>query len=109
MTDDQAANRGPIGSSFDEFLIDQGIHNETIEYAVKAVFCWQLNEARKEKNLTKREFAELLGTSRSQLDRVLDPSNEGVTIETLKRAASALGKVVRISLVDEKQAELVAA
>jgi antitoxin HicB len=91
----------PLGSSFDSFLVETGIHHETTEHAVKAVFAWQLDEMRKAKGLSKKQFAELLGTSRSQLDRVLDPDNEGVTIETLKKAAHILGKKVHLELVDE--------
>lgn len=96
----------PFGSSFESFLVEKGIQDEVVEYAVKAVFCWQLDETRKKKNMTKKDFADLLGTSRSQLDRVLDPENEGVTIETLKRAAKVLGKKVVIELVDENSTQL---
>ncbi len=86
----------PLGSSFEDFLEVSGLREETNEYAAKAVFAWQLGETRKAKGLSKKEFAELLGTSRSQLDRVLDPENEGVTLETLKKAAHILGKRVYI-------------
>jgi DNA-binding Xre family transcriptional regulator len=91
----------PLGSSFESFLVEAGIRDETVEYAVKAVFAWQLDEVRKARGLSKKQFADLLGTSRSQLDRVLDPDNEGVTIETLKKAAHILGKKVHLELVDE--------
>ena len=91
----------PLGSRFDSFLMEAGIHDDTMEHAVKAVFAWQLDEVRKAKGLSKKQFAELLCTSRSQLDRVLDPDNEGVTIETLKKAAHILGKRVHLELVDE--------
>ncbi|MCW3476575.1 helix-turn-helix domain-containing protein [Limobrevibacterium gyesilva] len=103
--DRDADNIGPFGSSFDDFLSERGLLEETTEYAVKAVFSWQLNEARKAKGLTKREFAELLGTSRSQLDRILDPDNDAVTLETLRKAAQLLGKRVRLELTDAAMRE----
>lgn len=98
----------PLGSTFDSFLTEAGLLEAATEHAVKAVFAWQLNETRKARGLTKKQFAELLGTSRTQLDRVLDPGNDGVTIETLKKAAQILGKRVRLELVDEGK-ELTAA
>lgn len=102
-TNNQPEVVSPIGSSFDDFLQERGVRNETIEYAVKSVFAWQLEEARKSRGLSKKDFAELLGTSRSQLDRVLNPDNEGVTLETLKKAAHVLGKRVHLELVDESE------
>ena len=74
-----------------------------MEHAVKAVFAWQLDEVRKARGLSKKHFTDLLGTRRSQLDRVLDPDNEGVTLETLKRSAHILGKRVHLELMDETE------
>jgi hypothetical protein len=93
----------PLGSSFENVLVASGLHDDVTEYAVKAVFAWQLDERRKAKGLTKKQFADLLGTSRSQLDRVVDPDNEGVTIETLKKAARVPGKKVHLELVDNDE------
>jgi hypothetical protein len=92
---------GPFGSSFDDFLAEHGILEETTNKAVKAAFAWQLDQARQAAGMTKSEMSRLLGTSRSQLDRLLDPDNDAVTIETLAKAAAVLGKQVRLELVDE--------
>jgi antitoxin HicB len=91
---------GPLGSSLEDFLREEGMLEEATEHAIKAVIAWQLQQAMKEQRLTKKSMAERLGTSRSQLDRLLDPANEGVTLESLKRAANLVGKRLRIDLVD---------
>lgn len=87
------------GSSFDGFLEEEGIREEVEAVAVKRVLAWQLTQAMREKQKTKQEMAKLLRTSRSQLDRVLDPQNAGVTLDTMNRAARALGKrlIVRVT------------
>lgn len=87
-----------IGSSLDDFLKDEGIFDETQAQAVKEVIAWQLTEAMKARSLTKARMAALLKTSRSQLDRLLDPKND-VTLSSLQRAAAIVGRKVRIELV----------
>ena len=87
------------GSSIDDFLKEEGVFEEFQARAVKDVIAWQLAQAMKERKLSKRRLAALMHTSRTQLDRVLDPSNGNVTIETLQRAAAILGRKVQVELV----------
>jgi antitoxin HicB len=91
---------GPRGSSFDDFLKECGIYEEVREAAAKAVIAWQLVEQMKTKKLSKAALARQLGTSATQINRVLDPKNEAVSLATLKKAAHALGKRLRVELVD---------
>jgi len=90
------------GSTFDSFLEDEGIREEVEAVAIKRVLAWQLEKAMKEQRKTKRVMAKQLRTSRSQLDRLLDPQNISVTIATITRAARALGKRVVIRVSDVK-------
>ena len=83
--------KGKIGSSFDDFLREQGIYEEVTENAIKRVLAFQLAEIMKERNITKAEMAKRLGTSPSQLDRLLGPENDEVTLGTLSRVANVLG------------------
>jgi len=87
-----------IGSKFDAFLDQEGILAETEAVAVKRVIAFQLGELMKEQKLTKTQLAKRMGTSRSALERLLDPDNASVTLLTLERAAKALGKTIRIEL-----------
>ncbi len=87
-----------VGSSLDDFLKDESIFDEAQAQAVKEVVAWQLAEAMKTRSLTKARMAVLLKTSRSQLDRLLDPKND-VTLSSLQRAAAIVGRKVRIELV----------
>jgi antitoxin HicB len=87
-----------IGSSFDDFLKDEGVYNEVETVAVKRVIAWQLEEAMKARRMSKLQMARRMKTSRSQLDRLLDPSHSGVTLETLARAAQVLGRHIRVEL-----------
>jgi len=91
--------KGRIGSSFDDFLKDEGVYNEVETVAVKRVIAWQLEEAMKARRMSKLQMARRMKTSRSQLDRLLDPSHSGVTLETLARAAQVLGRQIRVELV----------
>jgi len=90
------------GSTFDSFLEDEGIREEVEAVAIKRVLSWQLKKAMKEQRKTKQLMAKQLRTSRSQLDRLLDPQNVSVTIATIIRAARALGKRVIIHVADIK-------
>ncbi|MQP65895.1 Fis family transcriptional regulator [Niveispirillum sp. SYP-B3756] len=89
-----------IGSSFDDFLAEQGILEQVNARALKRVIAWQLSQAMESRNLTKTEMSERMGTSRTAVDRLLDPANGSVTLLTLEKAASAVGKRLRIELVD---------
>jgi antitoxin HicB len=87
------------GSSIDDFLKEEGVFEEFQARAVKEVIAWQLGQAMKKRKLSKRRLAAMMHTSRSQVDRVLDPSDGNVTIETLQRAAAILGRKVQVELV----------
>jgi predicted XRE-type DNA-binding protein len=88
-----------IGSSVEDFLADEGILEESTAKAIKAVVAWQLAEQMKTKRMSKKRLAELMKTSRAQVDRILDPDRGNVTIETLQRAATLLGRRVRVELI----------
>jgi len=90
---------GRVGSAFDDFLKEEGTYEATQAVAIKRVLAWQIDKAMKEQRLTKAEMARRMDTSRSQLDRLLDPDSDSVTLETLTRAARAIGRQVRLELV----------
>lgn len=96
MTDE--IEKGHAGQAFGDFLKEQGTYEETTEIAVKRVLAYQLAEAMKEQNITKVEMAKRLNTSRSQLDRLLDPEHDGVTLGILARAARVVGRGIRLEL-----------
>jgi antitoxin HicB len=85
--------------SFDQYLDDKGLREEADIAAEKMYIAWQLENARIEQKLSKSALAQKLGTSRAQIDRVLDQHNQNVTIETLKRVAAVLGKRLKLELV----------
>lgn len=87
-----------MGSSMDDFLKEEGIFEEAQTLAVKEVVAWQLAEAMKKKKISKTRMAKLLKTSRSQVDRLLDPRND-ITLSSLQRAAAMVGRRVTIELV----------
>lgn len=87
------------GSTLESFLEEEGILEESTAKAIKEVIAWQLAEAMRERNLSKRKLAEMMNTSRTQVDRVLDPVGGNVTIETLQRAAFIVGRKVRLDLI----------
>ena len=90
------------GSTLDSFLEEEGIREEVEAVAVKRVLAWQLTEAMRKKKKTKQALARQLNTSRSQLDRLLDPENISVSLDAIARAAKALGKRVIIRIADAK-------
>jgi len=94
------------GSTFDSFLEQEGIREEVEAVAIKRVLAWQLEQAMREQRKTKRAMAKQLRTSRSQLDRLLDPQNVSVTLDTITRAARALGKrvIIRVANLKVKRA-----
>lgn len=89
-----------IGSSFEGFLNDEGILDRATAVAQKRVLAWQVADAMRKKRLSKAQMARRMRTSRAALDRLLDPDNSGVTLATMGRAAAALGKRLKIELVD---------
>ena len=90
---------GRIGSQFDDFLKEEGIFDEVQAGALKKVVAHQIVAAMKDQKLTKVTMAKRMKTSRSQLDRLLDPHNESVSLDTLARAAAAVGREIRLELV----------
>lgn len=91
--------RGTAGQLFEDFLKEQGTYESTTETAVKRVLALQLAVAMKADGVTKKEMAKRLETSHSQLDRLLDPDNDTVTLSALARAAKAVGRGLRVELV----------
>ena len=87
-----------MGSSIDDFLKAEGIFEEAQAEAVKEVVAWQLAEAMKQQKISKNKMATLLKTSRTQVDRLLDPKND-ITLGSLQRAAAMVGRRVSIKLV----------
>ena len=88
-----------IGSSFDSWLRDEGIYEEVTATAIKRVLARQIEAAMKEKHLSKAEMARRMRTSRAALDRLLDPDYEAVTLSTLRKAAVAVGRQLRLELL----------
>jgi predicted XRE-type DNA-binding protein len=92
-------NNVSIGSSFDDFLEEEGLKEEVENGAIKKLIAYQLREKLKEDHLTKTELAQRLETSRAAINRLLDPYNDSITLSTLKKAASILGKKIKLELV----------
>jgi antitoxin HicB len=88
-----------IGSSFDSWLRKEGIYEEVSVTAIKRVLARQVEAAMKEKSVSKTEMARRMRTSRAALDRLLDPDNEAVTLSTLRKAAMAVGREIRLELI----------
>jgi predicted XRE-type DNA-binding protein len=87
------------GSNFDDFLREEGILEAVEASAVKSVLAMELQQLIKKQRLSKTDLAARMATSRAAVDRVLDPDNQSVTLDTLYRAARAVGRELRISLV----------
>jgi len=90
--------KGKVGSSFEDFLKEEGTYEETRAVAVKRVLAWQLKQAMEQKHMSKNQMAKAMNTSRSQLDRILDPDNERIQLDTVIKAARVLGRELRIEL-----------
>jgi hypothetical protein len=86
------------GSTIDDFMKEEGIFEEAQAQAIKEVIAWQLAEAMKERKISKNKMAALLKTSRTQVDRLLDPSDD-ITLSSLQRAAAMVGRRVLVELV----------
>ncbi len=91
--------KGRVGSSFGAFLKTEGRYEDTQALAIKRVLAWQIEEAMKAGDVSKTEMARRMNTSRSQLDRLLDPENDSVSLETLTRAAHAVGRSLKFELI----------
>ncbi len=92
------AKKGRIGSDFDDFLKDEGLYEEVTAGAIKRVLTQQISEAMKAGDISKSEMARRMNTSRSQLDRLLDPANTRIQLDTLFKAARAVGRSVRLEI-----------
>lgn len=88
-----------VGSDFDEFLKEEGLLEEVERVAIKRVVAYQVGQYMLNQGLTKTEMARRMHTSRASLDRLLDPENSSITLQTLERAARALGRRLHIALV----------
>ena len=92
-------NKEYLGTSLEDWLEEEGILQESTIAAAKKVIAWQLSEEMRKKKITKMRMAQLMETSRAQLDRVLDPMSSNTTLETLQRAAKIVGRELRVELV----------
>ena len=92
-------NKKNTGSSFDSWLREEGIYEETASSAIKRVLARQVEAAMKDQEISKAEMARRMRTSRAALDRLLDPDNDAVTLATLRKAAEAVGREIRLELV----------
>lgn len=90
--------KGRIGSSFEDYLAGQGTLEATRAVAVKRVLAWQLAQAMERRQMSKSSMARAMRTSRSQLDRILDPENDHVRLDTLAQAAKVLDLNLRVEL-----------
>jgi predicted XRE-type DNA-binding protein len=86
-------------TTLDDFLEEQGKREEFEAVAIKEVLAWQIAEAMKKQNISRKRLAERMRTSRSQISRLLDPKDGNVTIATLQRAAKMVGRSLRLELV----------
>jgi antitoxin HicB len=87
-----------VGSTFESFLEEEGMAEETTAAAIKRVLAWQITEAMKAQGISKNQMAKRMHTSRAYLDRFLDPANDKVQLDTLQRAAAAVGRKLRLEL-----------
>lgn len=90
--------RSRVGTSFEDYLREEGQFDATDAVVTKRILAWQISKVMKREKLSKTALAERVGTSRAQLDRLLDPTNSAVTVDSLIRVATALGKRLRIEL-----------
>lgn len=88
------------GSTFESWLEEEGFFEEATEKAIHEVIEWQLAREKKRRRLSKVDMARRMATSRSRLDRLLDPKGPSVTLRTLAKAARAVGKRLKVDLVE---------
>ena len=89
-------HRGP---TLESFLVEEGLHDELKAIVVKEAIAWQLQQAMAKHHISKKKLAEMMDTSRTQINRILDPKAGNVTLETLQRAAKIVGRELRVELV----------
>ena len=99
MAKNKKKDASPLGSSFDAFLREQELYEQTSLVATKRVLAEQIRREMERQHLTKTEMAQRMHTSRSSLDRLIDPTNENVTLHTLDKAARAIGRRLAVALV----------
>jgi DNA-binding Xre family transcriptional regulator len=87
------------GSTFDDFLAEEGLEAEVTANAIKRVLAWQMIQVMEKETVTKTELATRMKTSRAALNRLLDPNNTSVSLHTLEKAAAALGRKLEVHLV----------
>lgn len=98
MMSREPRNAGDL-PTLDDFLAEEGVLEEFQSIAIKEVLAWQIEQAMAEQKMSRKQLAERMGTSRSQISRLLDPKDGNVTLGTLQRAAEMLGRKVRLELV----------
>ena len=91
-------NATHIGSTFEAFLVEEGLCEAATVHAVKRVIAWQIEQAMLAQGLTKSDMAKRMKTSRAQLDRLLDPEDDKVQLDTMQRAATAVGRTLKLEL-----------
>ena len=89
---------GHIGAPFSEFLDEEGIREEVEVHAIKQVLAWQIQQEMTTQGLSKSAMARRMKTSRTQLERLLDPGNDRVQLDTMQRAAAAIGRSLHLEL-----------
>lgn len=99
MSEKRGKKQSPLGSSFDEFLKEEGLLEESTLAATKRVLGMQIKREMEHQGLTKTQMARRMHTSRASLDRLLDPENASVTLQTLDKAARSLGRRIAVALV----------
>ena len=87
-----------IGSSFDDFLNENKMLDQCEAAAIKKVFAWQIEEAMQEANISKAELARRMHTSRAGVDRLLNPDNPSITLQSIEKAARAVNRRVSFEL-----------
>jgi antitoxin HicB len=92
------SKKSHIGSSFNDYLEEEGNADEINAIAIKRVLAWQIQQAMDNALMSKNQMAKAMHTSRSQLDRILDPENLSIQLDTVFKAANVLGRKVRIEL-----------
>lgn len=93
-----------LGSTFEDWLEQEGLYEDATNYAVKSVLAWQVSQFMQAEGLTRTIMAQRMRTSRAALNRLLDPENESVTLRTMQNAASAIGAKLEIRLTFDKEA-----
>lgn len=93
-------NKKHIGSSFDDFLADEAMLEESTAVAIKRVIAWQIAQEMRAQHLTKTALAKKMHTSRAALNRLLDENDASLTLTTLAGAAAALGKKIDLRLAE---------